>query len=464
MANKRKADDWYKVVNKRAEDVVLNLPVDRDAERAVLGGLMMGAVHFSDVHEYLDSEDFFGEAHQTLFALLVSMIKKGEATDLVSVLHQATHQEKSEKIGGHEYITQLYTSSSTAYNIDFHASIVKDLATRRRLMQNANVIIQAAQTGLATIDDVLELAEKKVFEITQSAESKDWQSIEKVVGQEFERIQALMEISSDVTGMDTGFIDLNKILSGLQKTDLFILAARPAMGKTALALNIALNVAKEGNGVGIFSMEMSAGQLVTRLMCTEGRVDAGAVRTGKLNQDTDIPRLVDAAQELHQMPIYIDDTPGLTINQLSSKSRRLKAANPDLGLIVVDYIGLMLGDSRMSRQEQVSEASRGLKGLAKELDICVMALSQLNRSVESRTDKRPMPSDLRESGAIEQDADIISFIYRDEYYNPDSPEKGVAEVIIAKQRNGSTGTVKLFFEGKHTRFDNYTERSTDDYM
>ena len=171
-----------------------------------------------------------------------------------------------------------------------------------------------------------------------------------------------------------------------------------------------------------------------------------------------------AAQELHQMPIYIDDTPGLTINQLSSKSRRIKAANPDLGLIVVDYIGLMLGDSRMSRQELVSEASRGLKGLAKELDVCVMALSQLNRSVESRTDKRPMPSDLRESGAIEQDADIISFIYRDEYYNPDSPEKGVAEVIIAKQRNGSTGTVKLFFEGKHTRFDNYTERSTDDYM
>ena len=211
MANKRKADDWYKVVNKRAEDVVLNLPVDRDAERAVLGGLMMGAVHFSDVHEYLDSEDFFGEAHQTLFELLVGLIKKGEATDLVSVLHHATHQEKSEKIGGHEYITELYTSSSTAYNIDFHASIVKDLATRRKLMHNANVIIQAAQTGLATIDDVLELAEKKVFEITQSAESKDWQSIEKVVGQEFERIQALMEISSDVTGMDTGFTDLNKI-------------------------------------------------------------------------------------------------------------------------------------------------------------------------------------------------------------------------------------------------------------
>ena len=338
-----------------------------------------------------------------MFDLLVSMIKKGEATDLVSVLHQATHQEKSEKIGGHEYITELYTSSSTAYNIDFHASIVKDLATRRRLMQNANVIIQAAQTGLATIDDVLELAEKKVFEITQSAESKDWQSIEKVVGQEFERIQALMEISSDVTGMDTGFTDLNKILSGLQKTDLVILAARPAMGKTALALNIALNVAKEGNGVGIFSMEMSAGQLVTRLMCTEGRVDAGAVRTGKLNQDTDIPRLVDAAQELHQMPIYIDDTPGLTINQLSSKSRRLKAANPDLGLIVVDYIGLMLGDSRMSRQEQVSEASTWLEGIG-EGTRCMRHTLPTNRSVESRTDKRPMPSDLRESGAIEQDA------------------------------------------------------------
>lgn len=461
---KKKEDDWYKKITKRAEDVVLKLPYDREAERSVLGGLMMGAVHFSDVHEYLRAEDFFDESHQTLFELLVKMIKNGENTDLVSVLHQSSHQEKLEKIGGHEYITELYTSSSTAYNIDFHAAIVKEQATRRHLMKNANVIIQAAQTGIATIDDVLELAEKKVFEITQSAESKDWQSIEKVVGQEFERIQQLMDIASDVTGMDTGFTDLNKILSGLQKTDLVILAARPAMGKTALALNIALNVAKDGNGIGIFSMEMSAGQLVTRLMCTEGRVDAGAVRTGKLNRDTDIPRLVDAAQELHRLPIYIDDTPGLTINQLSSKSRRLKAANPDLGLIVVDYIGLMVGDGRMSRQEQVSEASRGLKGLAKELDVCVLALSQLNRSVESRTDKRPMPSDLRESGAIEQDADIISFIYRDEYYNPESPEKGVAEVIIAKQRNGSTGTVKLFFEGKHTRFDNYTERSTDDYM
>ncbi len=461
---KKKEKDWYQKVTERAEDVVLKLPYEREAERSVLGGLMMGAVHFSDVHEYLTAEDFFDESHQTLFDLLVKMIKKGENTDLVSVLHQASHQEKLDKIGGHEYITELYTSSSTAYNIDFHAAIVKEQATRRRLMKNANVIIQAAQTGIATIDDVLELAEKKVFEITQSAESKDWQSIENVVGQEFERIQQLMDIASDVTGMDTGFTDLNKILSGLQKTDLVILAARPAMGKTALALNIALNVAKEGNGIGIFSMEMSAGQLVTRLMCTEGRVDAGAVRTGKLNRDTDIPRLVDAAQELHRLPIYIDDTPGLTINQLSSKSRRLKAANPDLGLIVVDYIGLMVGDGRMSRQEQVSEASRGLKGLAKELDVCVLALSQLNRSVESRTDKRPMPSDLRESGAIEQDADIISFIYRDEYYNPESPEKGVAEVIIAKQRNGSTGTVKLFFEGKHTRFDNYTERATDDYM
>ena len=463
VANKGK-NNWLDVIQKRAESDSLDLPHSRASERAVVGGLMMGAAHFSDVHEFLEPEDFFQESHQLMFEVLVKMIKDGSALDIASVIHHISHQEKMKKVGGAAYVTGLLTDTSTSYNIDHHASIVKEMSVRRKLMRNANLIMKAAKTGMATIDDVLELAEKKVFEVTQSAEQKDWQAIDKVVSQEFERIQHLMEVGSDVTGMDTGFTDLNKILSGLQKTDLVILAARPAMGKTALALNIALSVAKEGNGVGVFSMEMSAGQLVTRLLCTEGRVDAGAVRTGNLHRENDIPRLVDAAQELHKLPLYIDDSPGLTINQLRSKARRLKASDPNLGLIVVDYIGLMPGDSKVSRQEQVSESSRGLKGLAKELEVCVLALSQLNRGVESRTDKRPMPSDLRESGAIEQDADIISFIYRDEYYNPDTSDKGVAEIIIAKQRNGSTGTVKLFFEGKHTRFDNYTERSSEDYL
>lgn len=458
-----KKEDWLKKITKRAAEDNLDFPQSWESERAVLGGLMMGAAKFSDVHESLIDEDFFHERHQIIFSVILQMIKSGQGIDLTSVVHQVAHQELMERVGGAQYITGLYTDTSTSYNIEHHATTVRELSVRRRLMQNANVILKAAHTGMVNIDDVLELAEKKVFEVTQAADQKDWQAIDKVVTQEFERIQHLMEVSSDVTGMDTGFTDLNKILSGLQKTDLFILAARPAMGKTALALNIALNVAKAGNGVGIFSMEMSAGQLVTRLLCTEGMVHAGSVRTGKLNRETDVPNLVDAAQRLHQLPVYIDDTPGVTINQLRSKARRLKAANPDLGLIVVDYIGLMPGDGRQSRQEQVSESSRGLKTLAKELDVCVMALSQLNRGVESRTDKRPMPSDLRESGAIEQDADIISFIYRDEYYNPDSPDKGVAEVIIAKQRNGSTGTVKLLFQGEFTRFDNYTERSEEGY-
>ena len=224
-----------------------------------------------------------------------------------------------------------------------------------------------------------------------------------------------------------------------------------------------LNVARNGNGVGIFSLEMSVGQLVTRLLCTEGLVDAGKVRTGMLSREFDLPKLSNAAEVLYTLPIFLDDSPGINISQLRSKARRLKANNDNLGLIVVDYIGLMSGDARASRQEQVSESSRGLKALAKELDVCVLALSQLNRGVEQRTDKRPVPSDLRESGAIEQDADIITFIYRDEYYNEDSLAKGVAEVIIAKQRNGSTGTVELNFEGKHTRFFNRDKRN-DEYL
>ena len=442
----------------------LALPNNLDAERAVLCAMMLGAHSFSDVQVYLKPTDFYREAHQNLFKIIVDMINTGEPVEGPIVAQKVVRTNQAEAVGGLNYLISLYsTEGSTAYHIDYYAEIVREHAVRRALIKNANAILKQAQDGANDINDVLEFAEKKVFEVTQNADQRDWQEISVVVDQEFTRIQGLMEISSDLTGMDTGFKDLNKILSGLQRTDLVILAARPAMGKTALALNIALNVAKTGIGVGIFSLEMSAGQLVTRLMCMEGMVDAGAVRTGQLDRELDIPKLNDAAERLYTLPIFIDDTPGCTITQLCSKSRRLKAAHDNLGLIVVDYIGLMPGDKSLSRQEQVSESSRGLKGLAKELNVCVMGLSQLNRGVESRTDKRPMPSDLRESGAIEQDADIISFIYRDEYYHEDSPDKGIAEVIIAKQRNGSTGTVKLHFEGKHTRFFNRSTIDEEDY-
>lgn len=439
----------------------VSLPHNLDAERAVLSAMLLGAHSFSNIHEYLKSEDFFRESHAKLFETIMEMIQAQKPVDGTSVIQYAIHTQRVESLGGIGYLTTLYSQTGSSYNVEYYAEIVKEQSVRRRLVQNSLEVLKMARNGQEDIDTVLEFAEKKIFEVTQSADNKDWQPIAQIVGDEFVRIQELMGKNSDFTGMDTGFIDLNEILSGLQRTDLVILAARPAMGKTALALNIALNVSKSGPAVGVFSLEMSAGQLVTRLLCMEGPLHAEAVRKGRLTVEEDIPKLTSAAERLFDLPIYIDDTSGLTITQLRSKSRRLKATNPNLGLIVVDYIGLMPGDKNLSRQEQVSEASRGLKQLAKELNVCVMALSQLNRGVESRTDKRPVPSDLRESGAIEQDADIISFIYRDEYYNKESPDKGVAEVIIAKQRNGSTGTVKLHFEGQHTRFFNLAKQTED---
>jgi len=381
--------------------------------------------------------------------------------ELTSIAQKVVDTGMVNAIGGLPYLSGLLNQVASSHNVEYYASVVKEHSIRRTLLRNVQEITKLALTGGEDINDVLEFAEKKIFEITQTNTKRSWQEIASVVDKEFERIQKLMEKSNEVTGMDTGFTDLNKILAGLQKTDLVILAARPAMGKTALALNIALNVARKGHAVGIFSLEMSAGQLVTRLLCTEGLVDAGKVRTGMLSREFDLPKLSNAAEVLYTLPLYLDDSPGINISQIRSKARRLKANNENLGLIVVDYIGLMSGNQKVSRQEQVSESSRGLKALAKELDVCVLALSQLNRGVEQRTDKRPVPSDLRESGAIEQDADIITFIYRDEYYNEDSPKKGVAEVIIAKQRNGSTGTVELNFEGKHTRFFNRDKRNSE---
>jgi replicative DNA helicase len=318
-------------------------------------------------------------------------------------------------------------------------------------------IEEQARTGAADLDELLDFAEKTVFDVTQQGSKQDWERLSTVVDRSFLEIQNRSQMGSgEVTGIPTGYVDLDKLLAGLHKTDLLILAARPAMGKTALALNIALNAAHTGAGVGIFSLEMGREQLATRLLCAQGRVNAGAVRTGQLNKDRDWPRLTEAADVLYNLPMYIDDTPGLTVTQIRSKARRLKQKNPDLGLICVDYIGLMgTTDPRASRERQVALCSMGLKNLAKELNVCVLALSQLNRGVESRDDKRPRLSDLRESGAIEQDADTIMFIYRDEYYNPEtSAEPGVAELIIGKQRSGQTGIVKLAFQGEFLRFEN----------
>jgi len=413
------------------------------------------------VAELLTAEDFYREAHQKLFALMLRMTEQGEPTEMLAVVERISGSGRSEEMGGLAYVSSLPDNVPSTENLEYYAKLVRQRATSRRLVFGAREIADKALGGQEELPQLLDFAESTIFQVTQERQSSDWAALSEVVDQEFLRIQELSERRGEVTGITTGYVDLDKMMAGLHPSDLVILAARPAMGKTALALNIALNAALgTGAGIALFSLEMSRGQLATRLLCSQARVDAGKVRTGFLSAEEDWPRLTQAAEDLYQLPIYIDDTPGLNITQMRSKCRRLKSLDPRLKVIVIDYIGLMSGDARVSRQEQISASSRGLKALAKELDVTVLALSQLNRGVESRTDKRPLMSDLRESGAIEQDADIILFIYRDEYYNPETTtEPGVAEVIIAKQRNGPIGRVKLAFLGQFTRFENLAQRS-----
>ena len=338
-----------------------------------------------------------------------------------------------------------------------YAQLVREKAVRRRLLEVAQEIGEAVRSE-SDLEQLLDSAETSVFEVSQKRGTKDWHALPLLVGEEWKRIQRLAEHKGSVTGITTGFVDLDEKLSGFQRSDLIILAARPAMGKTALALNLARHAAMEGKvTVGVFSLEMPRGQLATRMLCAEKEIEASRVRSGHLRRDVEWPKLADAVEALHQAPIHIDDTPGLTVTQLRSKARRLKSEYKDLGLIVVDYLQLMqgAGGPRESREQAISGISRGLKGLAKELNISVLALAQLNRGVELRPDKRPMMADLRESGAIEQDADLVLFIYRDEYYKKEESEKkGVAEVIIGKNRHGPTGSVELAFKGEFLRFDN----------
>jgi replicative DNA helicase len=436
-----------------------SLPQSLEAERIVLGGLMLDADRMAAVMELLDADDFYRESHAHLFALMAEMNQKGEPTEMMAVVQRVASAGRAEEMGGLSYVSSLPDNVASTENLEYYAKVVREHAVTRRLILAARGIADRAGSGQDELEGLLDFAESEVFAVTQQKSSVDWSVLSELVDQEFLRIQNLASRGEDITGVPTGFVDLDRMLAGLQRTDLLILAARPSMGKTALALNICQNCAHQGFGVGVFSLEMGRGQLATRMLTCEARVDASRVRTGRLSEEYDWPKLVEAADALHHLPVYIDDTPGLTVSQIRSKARRLKARYPQLAVLMIDYIGLMSGDPRVSREQQVSAASRGLKALAKEIDVAVIALSQLNRGVEGRQDKRPMLSDLRESGAIEQDADVIMFIYRDEYYNKESPDKNVAEVIVAKQRNGPTGTVRLAFQGEHTRFDNLARES-----
>jgi replicative DNA helicase len=444
-------------------------PHSIEAESSVLGGLLLDNGAWDRVGDLLIDNDFYRHEHKLIYAAIGALVNASKPADVITVNEQLQNQGKADEMGGLGYLNSLAQYVPSASNIRRYAEIVRERSILRKLVSASDEIATNAfnPQGKA-IDRILDEAEQKIFNIGEegSRMKQGFQSMDTLVVELLDRVQEMANNPNDITGVPTGFYDLDRMTSGLQPGDMVVLAARPSMGKTAFAINIAEHVAlNEGLPVAVFSMEMGASQLAVRVVGSIGRIDQGHLRTGKLNDD-EWPRLTEAIEKLRTVSLHIDETPGLTSSELRANARRLARQCGKLGLIVVDYLQLMSGSGGAggdNRATELGEISRGLKMLAKELQCPVIALSQLNRSVEQRTDKRPMMSDLRESGAIEQDADIIMFIYRDDYYNKDSKEPGVAEIIIGKQRNGPTGTVKLTFLKNLTRFESLASGLSDDY-
>jgi replicative DNA helicase len=442
-------------------------PYSPEAEISVLGGMLIDSDAIVRVLETLDDSMFYREANRRLFRTMVRLWERGEVIDAITLTEELRNSGDFETVGGMAYLSQLLDAVPTAANIEYHARIVREKAVLRRLVEAATGIIQQTFESQGDVEELLDRAEQQIFQIAQTHDRKGFVWIKEILWPTFERIEALQANPSAITGVPTGFHDLDEKTAGFQSGDLVIIAARPSMGKTAFTLNIAQHAAiRAQRTVAVFSLEMSKESLVQRILCAEGRVDASRMRTGRL-RDEEYHRLATAAGFLNTAPIYIDDTPAISVLEMRAKARRLKADRPDLSLIIVDYLQLMRGGGRTeNRQQEVSEISRGLKALAKELDIPVVALSQLSRAVEQRPDKKPMMSDLRESGALEQDADVIMFLYRPEYYfGPVDKDgnnlEGRAELIIGKQRNGATGRVDLMFQKEYTRFESFSPRSED---
>lgn len=442
-------------------------PHSQEAESSVLGGLLLDNNSWDKIADLLVEADFYRYEHRLVFASISSLVNVSRPADVITVFEQMQSQGKAEEIGGLGYLNSLAQYVPSSANIRRYAEIVRERSILRKLVSVSDEIATSAlNTNGRPVTLILDEAEQKIFSIGEegSRMRQGFQSMDKLVLQLLDRVEEMSLNPNDITGVPTGFFDLDRITSGMQAGDLIVLAARPSMGKTALAINIAEHVAlNEDLPVAVFSMEMGASQLAIRIVGSIGRIDQGRLRTGKLIDD-EWPRLNDAIEKLKTVSLSIDETPGLTTSELRASARRLARSCGKLGLVVVDYLQLMSGSSGgdgENRATELGEISRGLKMLAKELQCPVIALSQLNRGVEQRTDKRPMMSDLRESGAIEQDADVIMFIYRDDYYNKDSKDPGVAEIIIAKQRNGPTGTVKLTFLKPITKFESYAGASTD---
>ena len=432
------------------------MPHNLQAEQSVLGSMLIDGESIGQITELLTAEDFYAKQNGVIFDAMSDLYKENKAVDPVTVMNRLKEKGVPEELRSEELLKEILTSVPTSANAKQYAQIVYEKSTLRRLLHTTEEIASDCYAGGEKLDDILEETEKRVFQIVQSRNTKEYQPIADIVTEVLKKIEEASRSKGHITGLATGFLDLDIRLSGLQPSDFILIAARPSMGKTAFVLNIADHVViKKKEAVAIFSLEMSAGQLVNRLLAMESLIDAQALRNGDLS-DQDWESLMESSEAIGTSKLIIDDTPGISIGELRSKCRKYKLEQ-DIKLIIIDYIQLMSGGGTKSndnRQQEVSDISRGLKSLARELNVPIIVLSQLNRGVEARADHRPMLSDIRESGAIEQDADVIMFLYRDDYYNPDSPEKNVAEVIVAKQRNGPTGTVKLVWQPKYTRFVN----------
>ena len=430
-------------------------PNDTEAEQAVIGSMLTDKDAVSAAVEVLKEEDFYREDNKTIYKAILNIYNRSEPIDIITLKSELSAMGKLDAVGGLEYIAELPDKVPTTSNVEQYIKIVEEKSILRNLIKTANDIIELGYDQTQDVEMIIDNSEKKIFEVMQKKNQKGYSSIKDILVDTFTELEQLYNRKQHVTGVPTGFADLDLRTAGLHNSDLILVAARPAMGKSAFALNIATNAAVRANvPVVIFSLEMSKEQMVNRILCSEAMVDSNKVRTGTL-EDEDWARLAEASGVLSEAPIYVDDTPGISIMEIRAKCRKMKLEK-DIGLVVIDYLQLIQGSGKRgaSREQEIAEISRSLKILAKEIEVPVIALSQLSRAPEQRPDHRPMLSDLRESGSIEQDADIVMFLYRDDYYNENSEKQNEAEVIIAKHRAGSTGTVDLRWLGNYTKFGN----------
>lgn len=424
-------------------------PHSVEAEESVIGSVLLSSDAANEVMDRLGPEDFYIPAHQAVFRAIRELYDANQAIDAITVSEALRRSGDLEAVGGVARLTRLLDVVPATSNVDYYANIVEEHSLRRSLMRAGSSITDFAFRLDDEIAQVIDRAEQTVLGVAARRVGEGMQPVGPMFQSALEHIELLETQGSEVTGLSTGFRDLDRKLAGLQRANLIVIAARPAMGKSALTTNIATNVAQQGNTVAMFSLEMAREEVVQRILCSVGRVDSMKLRTGKLGPLWQ--KVVDAASRMYKAPIFIDDSPNLTVTDIRAKTRRLKRQH-GLDLVVIDYLQLMQGSSKENRQQEIAEISRSLKNLARELDVPIIAVSQLNRSVEMREDKRPRLADLRESGSIEQDSDVVMFIYRDEYYRQDSEKKGIAEVIVAKHRAGATGSVEMTFMAEYTRF------------